>query len=76
MNEKNIYMDGIVLTPESSKACVKASGNAVVYSYAPDGGRPLCVSAAMTNRADETVVGKGSLDVESRRCLSDGGTSR
>lgn len=64
VNEKNIYMDGIVLTPESSKACVKVSGNAAVYSYAPDGGKPLYISAAMTNRADETVIGKGSLDVK------------
>ena len=64
VNEKNIYMDGIVLTPLISKACVKVSGNAAVYSYAPDGGKPLYISAAMTNRADETVIGKGSLDVK------------
>ena len=64
VNEKKLFMDAVILMPEYSKACIKTSGNAVLYCYAPNGGRPLRVSAAMTNRADEVVVGKGSLSVD------------
>ena len=64
VNEKKLFMDAVILMPEYSKACIKTSGNAVLYCYAPNGGRPLSVSAAMTNRADEVVVGKGSLSVD------------
>ena len=64
VNEKKLFMDAVILMPEYSKACIKTSGNAVLYCYAPNGGRPLRVSAAMTNRADEVVVGKGALSVD------------
>ena len=50
VNEKKLFMDAVILMPEYSKACIKTSGNAVLYCYAPNGGRPLRVSAAMTNQ--------------------------